>query len=62
MGFAFIFRKSFLLEGDSVTTTIVNPYPYCCERTLFFLIELETASGQAVTRVTESKIIFRQPN
>ena len=49
--FHFLFsRKSFLLEGDSVTTTIVDPYPYCWERTLFLLIKLVAASGRAVTR------------
>ena len=43
-------RKSFLLEGDLVTTTLVNPYPYCWERTLFLLMQLVAASGLAVTR------------
>jgi len=26
---------SSLLGGDSVATTVVNPHPYCWERTLF---------------------------
>ena len=47
----FLIIESFLLEDDSVTTTIVYPYPYRWERTLFLLIKLVAASGRAVTRV-----------
>ena len=32
-----------MLEDDSVTTTIVNPYPYCWERTLFLLIQISSS-------------------
>jgi hypothetical protein len=60
VGFAFISlsknkKKFFLLEDDSVTTTIVYPYPYCWERTLFLLTGLrqKTIRKQPQTQVAQ---------